>query len=77
MLIWSRKHLQNGQATEAPAPAPQGPIVAQTWTNGSGGVVVNPFDLNNSNSRRWSGSQVSNDPAPDSGHVPHAICKFL
>lgn len=74
VLILSRKHIQNGQSSETPAPQAGANGVSQTWTNGSGNVVINPSEINNPNSRRWSGSHSSSDP--ESGHVPHAICKL-
>ena len=75
----SRKHLSSGQPSNTtPAPA-QAPAMngAQAWRNG----LVNPTDIANSETRRWSGSTtMSNDIGSTdfntSAHVPHSICKF-
>jgi hypothetical protein len=72
VLTPSRKHLNGEPSTATPTPQPATNGSTQAWTNG----IVNPSDIVNQDSRRWSGSQMSSDPG-ETGHAPHAICKLL
>lgn len=76
-----RKHLQNSELVN-PAPAAtqtqQPPVnvgASQNWGDG----IVNPSDISNLDTRRWSGSTMSNDVVEEfrTAHVSHPICKWI